>query len=156
RPAGREGRAGPRALAHGGVRVGALRARDRGRRGGAAGARRGRDASRGATALSAAPRAIGVGAGAYGLARATPLAEGRARGQIPGRYERAHPWAASGGTTRVLRYEYGPDVRFTAMVVQAAEAWRALGRRFGETLFVQCGVLHLASSKDVWEHESEL
>ena len=89
-------------------------------------------------------RAIVVGAGMYGLACAERMARGGAEVTVVERAEPAHRDAASGGITRVLRFEYGDDERFTDLTVRARERWIDVGERTGRVLFDQRGVVHFA------------
>ena len=99
-------------------------------------------------------RAVVVGAGAYGLSCAARMAEAGAEVLVLERETPAHAWAASGGLSRVLRFEYGPDARFTELTVRAVERWRALEAASAEELLVACGVLHLAADQGEWERAS--
>jgi glycine/D-amino acid oxidase-like deaminating enzyme len=95
-----------------------------------------------------------VGAGAYGLACAERLARADVSVTVLEADRPASARAASGGVTRVLRFEYGDEARYTEMTVRAVERWRALERHAGELIFEQRGVLHLASRDGVWERQS--
>ena len=89
-------------------------------------------------------RAVVVGAGMYGLACAERMARGGADVTVVERAQPAHPQAASGGITRVLRFEYGDDERFTDLTIRARERWIAVGELTGRVLFDQRGVVHFA------------
>ena len=101
-------------------------------------------------------KAIVVGAGMYGLACAERMARGGAEVTVVERAEPAHRHAASGGITRVLRFEYGDDERFTDLTIRARERWIAVGERTGRVLFDQRGVVHFArgDGDDAFERAS--
>jgi glycine/D-amino acid oxidase-like deaminating enzyme len=99
-------------------------------------------------------KAIVVGGGAYGTSCATRLAASGAEVVLLERSTPGHARAASGGITRVLRFEYGLEARYTSMTMTAVERWRELERRSGATLLEQCGVLHLAVGEGAWERRS--
>jgi glycine/D-amino acid oxidase-like deaminating enzyme len=99
-------------------------------------------------------RAVVAGAGAYGLACAERLARAGASVAVLEADRPANPRAASGGLTRVLRFEYGSEGRYTDMTLRAVERWRALEGEAGDRVFEQRGVLHLASGDGVWERQS--
>ena len=89
-------------------------------------------------------KAVVVGAGMYGLACAERMARGGADVTVLERVHPAHEHAASGGITRVLRFEYGADARFTDLTIRARERWIEAGERAGLQLFDQRGVVHFA------------
>ena len=101
-------------------------------------------------------RAIVVGAGMYGLACAERMARGGAEVTVVERAAPAHQHAASGGITRVLRFEYGDDARFTDLTVRARERWIEVGERSGRVLFDQRGVVHFVRGEgdDAFERAS--
>jgi glycine/D-amino acid oxidase-like deaminating enzyme len=90
------------------------------------------------------PRVIVVGAGAYGLAAARHLALRGARATVLEAREAGGPFAASAGSSRVLRFEYGPDAHYTELVLRARDQWRELERLVGETIYQETGVLWFA------------
>lgn len=87
---------------------------------------------------------IVIGAGAYGLAAARRLAQHGAEVTVLEAREAGGSFAASAGSSRVLRFEYGPDAHYTELVLRAREQWRELERVAGETLYDETGVLWFA------------
>src|SRR5690349_4694048 len=106
---------------------GPLRPRDR-----AGGDRTARpERRRPAGAGAAAVRALVVGGGAYGCVCARRLADAGCKVTLLERRTAGHRHAASGGTTRVLRFEYGGEERYTRMTMAAVGRWQELERRSG-------------------------
>ena len=66
----------------------------------------------------------------------------------------AAPFAASAGSSRVLRFEYGPDAHYTELVLRAREQWRELERLLGETLYEETGVLWFAVEESRYLQDS--
>ena len=90
------------------------------------------------------PRVIVVGAGVYGLAAARRLAAAGAAVTVFEAREAGGSFAASAGSTRVLRFEYGALAHYTELVLRAREAWRELERELGESLYRETGMLWFA------------
>ena len=68
--------------------------------------------------------------------------------------EAGDPFAASAGSSRVLRFEYGPDAHYTELVLRARDRWRELERLVGETLYQETGVLWFAIEESSYLLES--
>ena len=101
-----------------------------------------------------APRVIVVGAGIYGLGAARRMALAGADVTVYEAREAGGPYAASGGSTRVLRFEYGPDAHYTDLVLRARTRWRELERLLGETLYDETGMLWFAIEESRYLHDS--
>lgn len=95
-------------------------------------------------------RLVVVGAGLYGLAVArAALAAGHdvtviEQGAAP------NPRAASVDRHRLIRYPYGAERGYTAMVGEAFAAWEALWRSLGQRLYHETGTLALGFAESDW------
>jgi len=86
-------------------------------------------------------RVLVVGAGLFGLTGARELrARGHAvvvldAGRVP------HPDAASTDVSKVARQDYGDDELYTALAIEAVDAWPAYEAELGGTFFHRTGLL---------------
>jgi glycine/D-amino acid oxidase-like deaminating enzyme len=65
-----------------------------------------------------------------------------------------NPHGSSADQHRLIRYPYGDDTGYCAMVTQAYEAWEDLWSDLGETLYVGTGTLMLSAGPDDWAERS--
>ncbi len=102
------------------------------------------------------PRACVVGAGIYGVAAARRLAQAGAEVTLLDAAAPGHARAASGGVSRILRFEYGNDAYYTDLTLRGRASWRALEREFGVELLREVGLLFLVAHRadDRWERAS--
>jgi glycine/D-amino acid oxidase-like deaminating enzyme len=100
------------------------------------------------------PRIIVVGAGIYGLAAARRMALSGADVAVFEAREAGGSFAASAGSTRVLRFEYGADAHYTEIVLRARAQWRELERELGETLYDETGMLSFFSEESQYLTDS--
>jgi monomeric sarcosine oxidase len=89
-----------------------------------------------------------VGAGVFGAWTAWHLAAHKQRVLVVDAYGAAHSRASSGGETRIIRMGYGADKIYTRWSLCSLEQWKALFRTTNQELFLQTGVLWLASERD--------
>jgi sarcosine oxidase len=100
------------------------------------------------------PRIIVAGAGIYGLGAARRMALAGADVTVFEAREAGGSFAASAGSTRVLRFEYGADAHYTEIVLQARTQWRELERLLGETLYDETGMLSFFSEESQYLADS--
>jgi len=101
-------------------------------------------------------RAIVIGGGVYGWGCALQLAELGAAVTVVDARPPDDSERASGGTTRVLRLEYGPEAHYSELTLRARSRWRELESRTGADLYREAGVLFLVPHGDdsAWERAS--
>src|SRR3954447_12050469 len=101
-------------------------------------------------------RVVVVGAGIYGIVAALRLRELGADVVVVDPRAVDDATRASGGHTRVLRFEYGREAFYTELVVRARERWRALERQSGLELYREVGVLSLVpvGGDETWARTS--
>lgn len=85
-----------------------------------------------------------VGVGVTGAAAAWRLAQRGARVVALDRFAPPHGFGSSHGRTRIIREAYFEGGAYIPLVRQAYDAWRALERESGRTLFRRTGGLTLA------------
>ena len=103
-----------------------------------------------------APRAVMVGGGVYGWGCALRLAELGAVVTVVDPRSVDDTERASGGTTRVLRLEYGREAHYSAITLRARARWREIEAATGADLYREVGVLFLVPDGDegAWERDS--
>jgi glycine/D-amino acid oxidase-like deaminating enzyme len=95
-----------------------------------------------------------VGAGVYGLGAARRLALAGADVTVLEAREAGGTFAASAGSSRVLRFEYGAAAHSTDLVLRARTQWRELERLLGERLYDETGMLWFAIELSQYLHDS--
>ncbi len=94
-------------------------------------------------------RIIIVGAGIIGLSTAYALlAQGKRNIAVLEQEAVDHRRSSSHGTSRLLRFEYGPDVLYSNMVRLSLKRWRRLERVARNTLYTSAGLLVLGNEDD--------
>ncbi len=96
-----------------------------------------------------------IGAGIIGLATAYHLLKQGMQNVIV--LEQAtvgHARAASGGLSRLLRFEYGDDAFYSEMVRLSQQRWRHLEQASGKRLYTSTGILTLGNENDNFSKNS--
>ncbi len=94
-------------------------------------------------------RVVIVGAGIVGLSTAYALLKQGIRHVTVVEQETIdHPRATSRGPSRMLRFEYGPDVHYSKMVQLSLHRWRRLEHITGRTIYTRTGLLVLGTEDD--------
>ena len=103
-----------------------------------------------------APRAVVVGGGVYGWGCALRLAQLGASVTVVDDRSVGDTQRASGGTTRVLRFEYGDDGHYSELTLRARARWREIEALTGADLFREVGLLFLVpdGGDGAWERAS--
>ena len=101
-------------------------------------------------------RALVIGGGIYGWSCALRLAELGAAVTVADPRPVEDAERASGGTTRVLRLEYGREGHYSELTLRARSRWRAIELATGADLYREVGVLFLVPDGEdgAWERHS--
>jgi sarcosine oxidase len=99
-------------------------------------------------------RVIVVGAGVMGAWTALWLRRGGHDVTLIDRYGPGNKLGSSGDASRITRSSHGSDRHYPVWQRRALSQWRELERQAGENLFVQAGVVWLASDAQAFEGES--
>ena len=89
-----------------------------------------------------------IGAGVFGAWIAWHLSQVGLKVILLDAYGVAHSRASSGGETRIIRMGYGGDELYTRWSQQSLPQWKQMFAAQAEALFIQTGVLWLASKQD--------
>lgn len=94
-------------------------------------------------------RIVIVGAGIVGLSTAYALlSQGMRQVTVLEQETVDHRRASSHGVSRLLRFEYGPDLFYSYMVQLSLNRWKNLQRATNRTLYTQTGLLTLGTVSD--------
>jgi sarcosine oxidase len=99
-------------------------------------------------------RVVVVGAGVMGAWTALWLRRAGHAVTLVDRHGAGNRVGSSGDESRITRSSHGPDRHYPAWQRRALAAWRDLQRAAGAPLFVESGVLWLASDAQTFEAES--
>jgi len=95
------------------------------------------------------PRVVIVGAGIVGLSTAySLLTQGVEHVTILEQETVDHPRGTSHGISRLLRFEYGPDIFYSRMVRMSLSRWKRLEQVSQRTLYTRTGLLVLGNEGD--------
>src|SRR5438067_1928284 len=96
-----------------------------------------------------------VGAGIVGLSTAYALLmQGLRNVTVLEQAAVDHRRSSSHGFSRLLRFEYGPDVFYSKMVSLSLKRWRSLERVAGHMLYTPTGLLLLGNQEDNYTQPS--
>ena len=95
-----------------------------------------------------------IGAGVFGAWTAWHLARRGQRVVLLETYGPAHSRASSGGESRIIRMSYGPDEIYTRWSQRSLTQWKELFSSTDDKLFLQTGVLWLATEGDMYLRDS--
>ncbi len=99
-------------------------------------------------------RCVVIGAGVMGSWAALWLRRGGHEVSLIDRHGPGNRLGSSGDESRITRSSHGADAHYPGWQRRALEHWRALERSAGEQLFVEAGVVWLASEAQSFEAES--
>ena len=97
---------------------------------------------------------IVVGAGVMGAWTALWLRRAGHSVSLVDRHGPGNRLGSSGDESRITRSSHGPDRHYPVWQRRALDAWKALQRDAGEELFIEAGVVWLASEGQSFEAES--
>ncbi|MGE0641912.1 MAG: FAD-dependent oxidoreductase [Thermoanaerobaculia bacterium] len=95
-----------------------------------------------------ATRVVVVGSGVFGAWTAWHLQRRGFEVTLVDAWGPGNARASSGGETRVTRAAYGPDEIYSRWARESLPEWKALAVRSGQPLFVETGMLILATADD--------
>ncbi len=104
--------------------------------------------------MSARPRVVVVGAGAFGGWTALWLRRAGAAVTLLDAWGPGHARASSGGDSRVIRGMYGPDRLYTEWVVRSFALWKEAEARWGQRLYHSTGALWMFEGDDGYARAS--
>jgi monomeric sarcosine oxidase len=100
-------------------------------------------------------RVIIIGAGIVGLSTALALLlQGTQQVTILEQAVVDSERATSHGISRLLRFEYGPDINYSEMVMLSLSKWKQLAMLSGRTLYTRTGLLMLGGLEDMCTQQS--
>ena len=95
------------------------------------------------------PQVVIIGAGIVGLSTAySLLTQGAGHVTILEQEVVDHPRGTSHGISRLLRFEYGPDIFYSRMVHMSLSRWKRLEQVSQRTLYTRTGLLVLGNEGD--------
>lgn len=89
-----------------------------------------------------------VGAGAFGGWSALALLRAGVQVTLVDAWGPGNGRASSGGDTRVIRTEYGPQIWYTQMAARAQALWRESQARWNRPLYQRTGLILMVSAED--------
>ncbi|NNG03710.1 MAG: FAD-dependent oxidoreductase [Inquilinus sp.] len=99
-------------------------------------------------------RAIVVGAGIMGLSTAWALSRRGCSAVVVEQHQVPNPLGSSVDQHRLIRYSYGAQASYTAMVADAYAAWDRLWADLGRSLYVDTGTLCIGAEGHGWLNDS--
>jgi sarcosine oxidase len=90
-----------------------------------------------------------VGSGVFGVWISSCLRQRNYSVTLVDAYGAGNSRSSSGDESRVIRMGYGSDALYTGWAARSLDVWKELFRRTGSDLFMNTGMLWLASASDV-------